>query len=253
MPREHERHPQQPRELRPSQAGVRVVAVDDVRQPCASVVLECLVDKHLDVGPERLLLDVPLRPEGDAHNLGVVAERLLDAGVVVADLGVDDLARKQLDLTDVRLGRQLTGEVDDVLHLPPRVGVAAELGVVAPDQTVQADQRDLQSLGPRQGVGESGRGIFQCGGVSCLAHDVCHLFLCRAKSRGTLSGLRKRPDATRCPTRRSGPCRWSWPLGLCRCGKRNRRPAPGSHGEIGRGKCRRGRRPRRHLRPRPNR
>jgi hypothetical protein len=120
------------------------------------------VGKLAHVRPERLLVDVgPRRAAGEAHDVGAAAlaaaaqEALLLLAVGRVDRRVADQAREEVDAVDGRVERHRARELDDVLDLPARVRVAAELHRGAAHEAVEGDHHDVERLGAE---GRRGRG-----------------------------------------------------------------------------------------------
>jgi hypothetical protein len=145
VPREHERHPEELRDLRPHVAGVRVVRVNHVRKHAVRAdVVHRVVDEPVEVRPEALLAQIAPRSAGDADDPRAVAEGLLGLRVDVVVLLRLDLPRHEDDVADARLRGERLRLVHHVEDLPARIGVATQLDVAAPDEPVDTQGEDAQ-------------------------------------------------------------------------------------------------------------
>ena len=91
-------------------------------------------------------MQIPARAAGDADDLRAFGQGLDLLGVVGRDAGSGRHPGHQVDPRDVGMGRQLPGQIHDVRNLPAGVGVAPELDVVSPHQSVDAEHQQVQTV-----------------------------------------------------------------------------------------------------------
>ena len=95
--------------------------------------------------PESLLAQVLLRPAGHADDARPIRKLLDRLGVVFTHRRIDDPAGQEIDARYFGALGQGTGQLHHVEGLPPGVGVPAELEVLAPEQAVDAPQRQVKA------------------------------------------------------------------------------------------------------------
>lgn len=119
-------------------AGIGVVGVDEIghaffaAQPC-----EGAIDEGIEVAPDNFFAQVAARAGFDAVDGGTVSEVFVDAGVVVADFGVEHAAGDQCGSRDAFIAGEGLDEFEDVEALATGVGIASEFEVFAADEPVE--------------------------------------------------------------------------------------------------------------------
>ena len=147
MPRKHQRHAQQRRQVCAGFSRVRVVRMDHVRRPArVAKVQQRTVHKATQPLPQPFLGQVLLRAERNPHNVRSLGKRFDRTGVVLVDLRVHDQTRHQVDASHTRLLSQRPRQLHNILRLSARICVPAQLKIFPADQPVQAQQNHVQVL-----------------------------------------------------------------------------------------------------------
>ena len=138
---EDERDAKQLGELRAEIASVRVVPMDDVRGALLhSDVARELVEKAIEMRPERLLAKIAPRAKRNADDLGALADRFEGSGVALVDAAVLDEPGHDVDPFHTGVLGQRPRLVDHVRDLPAGVCVPAELDVCCAHQAVDGER-----------------------------------------------------------------------------------------------------------------
>ena len=105
-------------------------------------IAQALIDKHLHIRPELGFTQVALGAEWNTHDISLLRNLLLELGVVVRHLIVNDLSSNQVNPLNVIALGERTGKFQDIACLSAGVFVAAQFKFFAADQAVKADQCD---------------------------------------------------------------------------------------------------------------
>ena len=121
-------------------AGIRVVAVDDIRNTLLFLnEPDGFVDIFIQVRPQRLFAHVLAPPALDAHDTARVTHSFDRLGVVLGNAVIQDQACKQVHLLHVLALAERSGQLDDVYDLPTGVRIPAKLHVFSPQQPMNAE------------------------------------------------------------------------------------------------------------------
>lgn len=145
MPGEDERATEKRCEAATHVAGIRVVRVNDVGE--AMVLAEQgkrVVDKSIEVAPQRFLSQVASRAGMDSPDEGIVSERFAGIRIIRADPGIADQPGEEVDLADIFMLGECFDQLDDVFALTTRVGIAAQFQVFPTDQSVDGDMDEIE-------------------------------------------------------------------------------------------------------------
>ena len=140
----HQWHAELRGQTRADVARVGIVAMDQAWYGLfLAQEAEHVVGKGVEVVPELLLRQVTGGASVDSHDARAVADGLDGDRIVRTQVGVVDAAREQVDAIDIGARGQCPRQFHDIQGLAAGVGIAAEFQLMAPDQTVNADQDDV--------------------------------------------------------------------------------------------------------------
>jgi len=98
-----------------------------------------VVDELREIRPQVFLVEVPMGPKLKPNDPRLVSDLLEVLAILVIDIGRKDLTCHELHPRHVGMFGKRPRQIENVEHLATRVGVPAELGLLASDETVEAE------------------------------------------------------------------------------------------------------------------
>ena len=145
---EQQGHPKPLVEPGPHVTGIGIVGMNPVGQARSRLQRgDQAAHQFIEVGPELLLRQVSVGPEGDAADRQPGTQPLLGLGVIGAHAWVVDEAGHHLHLLHLLPLGQSPNQIEHIDRLATGIGIAAQFEIMTPQKTVQMEMEHHQPHG----------------------------------------------------------------------------------------------------------